>query len=478
MAGSYDAAIIGSGPNGLTAAIVLARAGLKVRVVEAAAAPGGGARTAELTLPGFLHDVCSAVHPMALASPVFRTLPLAEYGVEWIHPSAPLAHPLDDGAAVMLDRSIGETARGLGEDATAYRSIVTPFVERWEALIEAFLAPIHFPRHPLKIAAFGVQALRPAESFARSWFEGERARALFAGIAGHSLLPLDKPGTAAFGLLLGILAHAVCWPIPKGGSQFITDAMCSYLRALGGEIETGARVDNIDQFADARAVLCDLTPRELLRIAGHRFTSSYRHCLERYRYGPGVFKVDWALAAPIPWKAACCARAGTVHLGGTMEEIAASERAAWSGKRCERPFVLLAQPSLFDPSRAPAGRHTAWAYCHVPNGSRESFLDCIENQIERFAPGFRETILARHTFTAAEMERYNANYAGGDINGGAQDLSQLFIRPSIRLYRTSARGVYICSAASPPGGGVHGMCGYYAAKTAIQDLARTRRALT
>ncbi len=309
-------------------------------------------------------------------------------------------------------RSI-ERRCGLGADAAAYRSVVTPFVERWETLIEEFLAPLHFPRHPLKIAAFGAQAIRSAESFARSWFDGERARALFAGIAGHSLLPLDKPGTAAFGLVLGMLAHAVGWPIARGGSQSVAKALCSYLRALGGEIECNARVDNIDEFASATAVLCDVTPRELLRIAGHRFTPRYRHCLERYRYGPGVFKVDWALGAPIPWKEACCARAATVHVGGSMEEIAASERAAWSGEHSERPFVLLAQPSLFDPSRAPAGRHTAWAYCHVPNGSRESFLERMENQIERFAPGFRETILARHTFTAAEMEQYNANYAGG-----------------------------------------------------------------
>ena len=466
----HDAIIVGSGPNGLTAAITLAQAGLKVCVLEANAVAGGGARSAELTLPGFIHDVCSAVHPLGVGSPVLRSMPLSTYGLKWIHPPAPLAHPLEDGSAILLDRSVEQTAQGLGVDEKAYRTLMSPLARNWETLAEEFLKPIHFPRHPLRLARFGRNAIRPAEAFARDRFRGQAARTLFAGLAAHAILPLNKPVSAAFGLVLGMLAHGVGWPIPHGGSQSIANALCEYLRELGGDIVTERRVQKMDELPPARAVLFDVTPRQLLRIAGDRFTASYRRSLERYRYGPAVFKMDWALRGPIPWKSSQCLEAATVHIGASLEEIAACERGAWTGTYVSRPFLILAQPSLFDSTRAPAGKHTAWAYFHVPNGSRESYVDEVENQIERYAPGFRQMILARHVFNASTLEASNANLVGGDINGGAQDLSQLFFRPTRRLYRTSAKGIYICSASTPPGGGVHGMCGYYAAKAALADL--------
>lgn len=438
-------------------------------MVEAADTPGGGTRSAALTIPGFVHDVCSAVHPMGAASPVFRSFPLSEFGVEWIHPPAPLAHPFLNGPAVLLHRSVEETGRGLGVDQQSYDKLMTPLVTHWETLASEFLRPIHFPRHPVQLAGFGLHAIRPAAAFARAKFRGQAARALFAGLAGHAILPLEKAGSAAFGLVLGMMAHAVGWPIPRGGSQSIPNALCAYLRSLGGTVVTGRRVENVDEFPRARAIVCDVTPRQLLRLAGYRFTASYRRALQRYRYGPGVFKVDWALRAPIPWADPACSRAATVHLGASLEEIATSERAAWQGGYVERPFLIVTQPSLFDPTRAPQGRHTAWAYCHVPNGSRETLVDEVESQVERFAPGFRQIILARHMFTAAGMEEHNPNLVGGDINGGAQDLSQLFLRPTRRFYRTSAKGIYLCSASTPPGGGVHGMCGYFAAKAVLED---------
>jgi phytoene dehydrogenase-like protein len=461
-----EAAIIGSGPNGLSAAIVLARAGLRVRVLEAQETIGGAARSGELTLPGFIHDLCSAVHPMAIASPFFTSLPLAAHGLEWIQPGVPLAHPLDDGTAVLMHRSINETCDGLGTDGPAYRELMQPLVDECPGLLFDALGPLRIPRHPIAMARLGLDGLRSARALAESRFTTPRARALFAGLAGHAILPLEEPGSAAFGLMLAVAGHYAGWPIPRGGAQRITDALAA---CFGGEVRTGVRVESIEEVLPARVVLCDLTPRPLLAIAGHRFTDGYRDKLQRYRYGPGVYKVDWALSAPIPWRASECAQAGTVHLGGTLEEIAASEKAAWEGKHTERPFVLLAQPTLFDPTRAPAGKYTAWAYCHVPNGSTAPMLDAIERQIERFAPGFGETVLARHVTAPADFERRNPNIVGGDINGGAADLPQLFLRPTIGMYSTPVRGLYICSASTPPGGGVHGMCGYFAARRALRD---------
>jgi phytoene dehydrogenase-like protein len=470
----FDGVVVGSGPNGLAAAITLARADRSVLVLEAKETVGGGARSAELTLPGFVHDVCSAIHPLSLASPFLKTLPLAEFGLEWIHPPAPLAHPLDDGTAVILERSLDATADGLDQDANAYRRMMGLILGEWEAILEEFLGPLRVPRHPLAMMGFGLLAIQSARGLAQLAFRGARAQALFAGMAAHAIQPLERAPTAAFGLMLGLLGHAVGWPMAKGGSQSIADALAAYLRSLGGEIITGARVDSLEELPPARAVLFDVTPRQLLRIAGHRFSGSYRRALARYRYGPGVFKMDFALSAPIPWKAKECARAATVHVGGTLEEIAASESAVWRGEHFERPYVLLTQQSLFDCSRAPLGQHTAWAYCHVPHGSTFDMAERIVAQIERFAPGFRDCILATHTRTAAAMEQYNPNYVGGDINGGVQDFMQLFTRPAFHFppYATPARGLYLCSSSTPPGGGVHGMCGYFAAATALQQVSQ------
>lgn len=470
MTTPYDAVIVGSGPNGLAAAITLAREGLKVLVLEANPQPGGGARSSELTLPGFVHDVCSAIHPMGLASPFFKSVPLGEHGVEWIHPPAPLAHPLDDGTAVMLERSVNETAERLGDDAAAYRRLFKPLVSGADRLYADLLGPFRIPRSPLLGLRFGLSALRSASGLARSRFRTEKARALFAGIAGHSVLPLDQAPSAAVGLMLGIAGHRVGWPLPKGGSQKITDALIAYLKALGGVIVTGERVKNIDELPPAKAILLDLTPRQVLELAGHRLPAGYKRQLERYRYGAGVFKLDWALSQPIPWKANECSRAATIHLGGTLDEIVVSERAPSRGEICERPYVLVAQQSLFDPTRAPEGKHTGWAYCHVPHGSQVDMTEIIENQMERFAPGFRDCILAQHAMSPAFFQEQNANYIGGDIGGGIQDFRQLFTRPAIRLspYTTPLKRLYICSSSTPPGGGVHGMCGYHAAKAALR----------
>ena len=467
---TYDAIVVGSGPNGLAAAIAIAQAGRSVLVVEAKETIGGGARSAELTLPGFVHDVCSAIHPLGAGSPFFSTLPLSEHGLEWIQPDACLAHPFDDGSAAVLERSIEATGDGLGRDAEAYRKLMGPLADNWDKLSRQLLGPLRPPRHPLVMARFGMRAVRSAQGLAEAVFKGEKARALFGGMAAHSFLRLDKAPSAAFGLVLGASGHAVGWPLPRGGSQRISDALASYLRSIGGEIVTSTYVESVDELPPARAILLDVTPRQVIRIAGARLPRGYRRKLEGYRYGPGVFKMDWALDGPVPWKASECARAGTVHLGGTIDEIERSEQLVWEGEHPEKPLVLLAQQSLFDPSRAPEGMHTAWAYCHVPNGSTFDMTDRIESQIERFAPGFRDRILARSVMSTERLEEYNPNYVGGDINGGIQDFRQLFTRPTLSLvpYSTPARGLYICSSSTPPGGGVHGMCGYHAARAALR----------
>lgn len=472
--GNYDAIVIGAGPNGLAAAITLAQAGRSVLVCEAKETIGGGARSAALTLPGYVHDVCSAIHPLAVVSPFFRTLPLHQYGLQWVYSPAAVAHPFDDGTAALLNRSVELTGETLGQDAAAYRRLMAPLVASWRLLEAALLGPLRPPRHPLALLRFGVRALRSARALAESWFNGEAARGLFAGLAAHAIMPLERPPSAAFGLILGILGHIVGWPVPRGGAQHISDALASYLHTLGGEIRTGMHIASLEELPPSRAVLCDVTPRQLLQIAGHRLPADYRRQLQRYRYGPAAFKVDWALDAPIPWRASACTRAATVHVGGTLAEIATSERDAWEGRPSDRPFVLVAQQSLFDSTRAPPGKHAAWAYCHVPHASTFDMTERIERQIERFAPGFRERILARSILAPEALERYNPNYVGGDINGGVQDLWQLFTRPAWRLvpYTTPVSGLYICSASTPPGGGVHGLCGYFAARAALRASLR------
>jgi phytoene dehydrogenase-like protein len=467
----YDAVVVGAGPNGLAAAIALARAGRSVVVLEAADAPGGGCRSAALTLPGFVHDTCSAVHPMAAASPFLRTLPLADHGLEWVHPDVPSAHPLDDGTAAVQERAVDATADALGADAAAYRRLMGPLARHADGLFGDLLGPAGVPRHPLLAARFGWDAVRSARGLADAHFVTPAARALVAGLAAHSVLPLERSPAAAVALMLGLAGHAVGWPFPRGGAQRLSDALVALLRSLGGAVETGRRVATVHDLPPSRAVLLDVTPRQVLALAGHRLSPRLRRRLGRYRYGPGVFKVDWALAGPIPWRAAGCRRAGTVHVGGTFEEIAESEAAVWRGEHPDRPFVLLTQTTPFDPSRAPPGRHTAWGYCHVPHGSRADMTERIERQVERFAPGFRDLVLARHTSDTAAMERHNPNYVGGDITGGVADWWQLFTRPVAALdpYRL-ADGLYICSASTPPGGGVHGMCGYHAARSALRRL--------
>jgi phytoene dehydrogenase-like protein len=465
-----DAVVVGSGPNGLAAAILIAQASRKVVVFEAEPTIGGGVRSAELTLPGFVHDVCSAVHPLAVSSPFFRTLPLASHGLEWVAPPVMLAHPLDDGSSGVVYGSIERTAAGLGSDGDAYRRLIGSVVDAWPKIEASVLGPPRLPRHPLVLARFGMKALQPAERLVRRAFTRPQTRALVAGIAAHGMLPLDRRPTAAFALVLGAMAHVAGWPMPRGGAQRLTDALAAHLRSLGGEIIAGVPVTSIDDLPRAKALLCDLSPRPLLRIAGHRFPDWYRRKLERYRYGPGVCKIDWALDAPIPWRAGMCASAGTVHLGGTLDEIARAEGETWKGAAAERPFVLLTQPSLFDTTRAPEGRHTAWAYCHVPHASAADMLARIEQQVERFAPGFRERVLARSVRNAADIERHNANLVGGDIGSGVSDLGQLAWRPTRHHYSKPVRGLYICSAATPPGVGVHGMCGYHAARRALDEV--------
>jgi phytoene dehydrogenase-like protein len=467
-----DAIVVGSGPNGLSAVVAIAQAGRKVLVLESANAIGGGCRSEELTLPGFVHDVCSAVYPLAIGSPFFRMLPLAAHGLEWIEPPLMLAHPFDDRSAAVVHRSLEQTADGLGVDATSYRRLMGPLIDTWTLVEDSVLGPLRWPRHPLALARFGVQALQSADALARRVFKGNTARGLFAGLAAHSMLPLDSRPTGGVALVLNLMAHLAGWVVPRGGAQTLSNALAAHLRSLGGEIVTGVTVGSIDELPPARAVLCDLSPKPFLRIAGHRFPPRYRRALERYRYGMGVHKVDWALDSPIPWRNASCARAGTVHLGGTFAEIAASEHDAWIGRHTDRPFVLLVQPTQFDPSRAPQGMHTAWAYCHVPHGSDVDMLPRIERQIERFAPGFRDRVLARAIMKPADLERRNANLVGGDIGAGVSDLRQLIARPTWRGYSTPVRGLYICSASTPPGVGVHGMCGYHAAQRALREVLR------
>ena len=470
MASGLKACVIGSGSNGLSAAIVLAQAGLQVEVFEAERIPGGATRNMELTLPGFLHDFGSAVYPLGAGSPFFSTLPLHDYGLEWVRSLAPLAHPLDDGTAIVLEQSIEAATTRLGADGVIWRQLMGPLVKHWSEFAPEVLGPVlKIPRHPWLLARFGMNALLPARVVA-SRFRSDRTRALFAGLAGHSFLSMDEPLTSAFAMLLAAPAHVVGWPIARGGSQSITNALSGYLAKLGGQVKTSARVKSLDALSEYDLVLCDLTPKQLLAIAGQQLSDSYKRQLNRYRYGPAVFKVDYALDAPIPWKASECLRAATLHLGGTLDEIAASEKAVRNGEHPERPFVLLAQPTLFDHSRAPAGKHTAWAYCHVPNGSTFDMLPRLESQIERFAPGFRDIVLARHILSPASLEGMNSNLVGGDIAGGAIDLRQLLFRPTWRLYATSARNIFLCSSSTPPGAGVHGMCGYHAAKRALARL--------
>ena len=468
---SYDAVVVGSGPNGLAAAVKLAQAGLSVAVFESRATIGGGAYTAELTLPGFRHDVFSAVHPLTAASPFLRTLPLAEHGLEWIHSPAPLAHPLDDGTAVLLERSVEATARNLESDARSYKKLVEPLVEHWDDLAGDVLRPLGFPRHPLLFSRFGLRAVRSASGLAETAFAGPRARALFAGLGAHSIMPLDRLGSAAIGLVMCVTAHAAGWPIAKGGSQRIAEALAAYLRTLKGEIVTGATIDSVKKLPKARVILLDVTPRQLLQMV-RGLPNGYQQKLKRYRYGPGAFKVEWALDGPIPWRAEECRQAATVHLGGTLEEIAQAESGIWGDRHPERPFVLLTQQSLFDPSRAPEGKHTAGAYCHVPNGSNVDMTAAIEAQVERFAPGFRDRIMETHKISPAELERLNANCIGGDIAGGIQNLRRLLQKSLVSSpYATPVRGVYICSSSTPPGAGVHGMCGYHAAVAALRQLS-------
>jgi phytoene dehydrogenase-like protein len=481
----YDAVVVGSGPNGLAAGIVLARAGLRVLIREAADTPGGGARTEALTLPGFAHDVCSAVHPMGVGSPFFRTLPLRQHGLEYIQPPAAVAHPLDDGSAVLLERSTAAMDRQLGQDAAAWQALFDPFVNRWEHLFADALGPLKVPRHPLLLARFGLTSLTAATWLAHRFFKTTRGRALFGGMAAHVTLPLNHPPSAAFGMMLGIAGHAVGWPIPRGGSASVSGALVSYFRSLGGELETGSPVDSLDDVPSARAVLLDLTPRQILRLRGTDLSPLYRAQLERFQYGLGTFKLDWALDAPIPWRSPQATLAATVHLGGTLDEISRGRQQEWAGEPADQPFVLVAQPTLFDPSRAPHAKHVGWAYCHVPNGSGFDMTERVEAQVDRFAPGFRDRILARHVMRPADFERHNPNMVGGDLNGGEATLMQLFFRPALRPipYATSNPRLFVCSSSSPPGGGVHGMCGYYAARLALRrrfaaSTARRRRLVT
>jgi phytoene dehydrogenase-like protein len=470
-----DAIVVGAGPNGLAAAIEIARAGRSVTVFEAEPTVGGGCRSAQLTRPGFVHDVCSAFHPLARASPFLRSLPLERLGVRLIDPDVPLAHPLDDGSVAVLERSVDETAQAFGPDARAYKELFGPLVKNAEGLIVDLLAPLPLPpRHPFAMARFGLNGFRSALGLVNRAFETEAPKALVAGVAAHTMLPLDRSPTAAVGLMLTMLGHAVGWPLVEGGAQKLADALASYLKELGGEIHTGERIESLARLPDARAVLFDLTPRQVIALAGGDLPRRYLGRLRRYRYGPGIFKMDWALDGPISWKSPECERAGTVHLGGSLGEIARSERDAWEGRTSDRPYVLLGQQSRFDATRAPDGKHTVWAYCHVPHGSGVDMTDAIEAQVERFAPGFKDLVLERSVMGPADVEAHNANYVGGDINGGVQDLRQLFTRPVARLnpYTTPNERLFFCSSSTPPGGGVHGMCGHFAARAALRRTLR------
>jgi len=467
----FDAVVVGSGPNGLAAAILMQQQGLSVLLVEGNERVGGGLRTKELTLPGFRHDVCSAIHPLAMVSPFMSKLPLKQFGADFILPTLAAAHPFDNGTAAVLDNSLENTARLMGKDGRNYEHLINPIVRNWHLLVDQLLGPFSIPKHPIALTNFGLKALMPARLLATN-FSTREARGLFAGMAAHSVLPLSHPATSAIALVLMTAAHIKGWPFPKGGSQAIADAMEQYFRSLGGQVQTGTYITSLEQLPSSKAVLFDVNPAQLLRIAGHKFSSLYRWQLNRFIHGPGSFKIDWAMAEPAPFTAEMARLAGTVHLGNTLSEIARSEYDAWHGKHSEKPFVLYAQQSSFDPTRAPEGKHVAWGYCHVPKGSVTDMTRQIEDQVERFAPGFKDRILARHVMRAVDLENYNPNYVGGDIGGGALLLSQLFTRPALRYspYRTSAKGLYICSSSTPPGGGVHGMCGYHAAKRALKDI--------
>ncbi|MFT3822584.1 MAG: NAD(P)/FAD-dependent oxidoreductase [Chitinophagaceae bacterium] len=471
MAVTYDAIVVGAGPNGLAAAITLQQAGLSVLLLEGKNEVGGGLSTLELTLPGFLHDTCSAVHPLAVLSPFFQSLPLQQYGLSYLYPDVQAAHPLDDGSTAVLLKGLPETAALLGEDEIVYKKELQSVTDDWPLIDRELLGPLHFPGKPLAMARFGMKALPSAQYFAKRFATG-KARALWAGMAAHAVQPLDQPATSAIGLVLLAAAHLAGWPVPQGGSASIAKALAGYFVAIGGKIETGFYVRELKQLPAARAILFDVSPRQLLGIAGHKFSAVYQWQLQRYKYGMGVFKIDWALDDAIPFVNEECRRAGTVHLGNTFEEIAANEQATSRGQHPDRPFVLLAQQSIIDTTRAPLGKHTAWAYCHVPNGSTVDMTERIEQQVERFAPGFKDQIIARHTMNTEQLETHNPNYIGGDVNGGSLHISQLFTRPALRYspYRTSAKGLYICSASTPPGGGVHGMGGYNAAKQALKDI--------
>lgn len=471
----YDSIVVGSGPNGLAAAITMQQAGLSVLLIEGKDTIGGGLRSAEFTLPHLVHDVCSAIHPMAVGSPFFRKLPLEQFGLQFIQPEIAAAHPFDDGEAAVLCRSVGQTAQSLGEDHQAYQKLISPLLNDWTSVVPDLLAPLHFPRYPVRAARFGLKAFPSAVRIAKR-FHFEKAGGFWAGMAAHSMQPLTNATTSAVALALLLVGHAEGWPIPRGGSRSIANAMAAYFKSLGGTIETNFYVRSIGELPSSRAILFDVGPKQLLEIAGAKFSAFYRWQLKRYRYGMGVFKIDWALDGPIPFTSPECRKAGTVHLGNALAEIVASEDAVSRGRHPEKPFVLLAQQSLFDPSRAPEGKEVAWAYCHVPNGSEVDMTARIEKQVERFAPGFRDRILARHTLNTVQMEAYNPNYIGGDINGGLMDIRQLFTRPALRAspYRTSAKGIYLCSSSTPPGGGVHGLCGYYAAKRALRDLFKIK----
>ena len=471
----YDAVVVGAGPNGLAAAITLALAGRSVLVREARERVGGAAASDELTLPGFIHDTFSTVHPLGVGSPFLKSLPLEEHGLEWVHSEAAFAHPFDDGTAALLERSIEDTGRWLDGDGSRWRRLHEPLADHWEEIAPDILDPIGIPRHPILMARFGIRALPSVRTLCAATFQGMRAPALFAGSAAHSGLPLEAAGTAAYGMMLNISGHAVGWPFPRGGAQSLANALAARFQSSGGRITTGRRIGRLDEI-DARIVLLDVTPRQLLAMAGDRLPASYRTRLERFKYGPGVFKLDYALSDPVPWTAGVCRRAGTVHVGGTMAEISVSESIVSAGGIPTAPYVLTAQHSLFDDTRAPDDKHTFWAYCHVPNGSTVDMTDRIEAQIERFAPGFRDTIISRHAAGPVDLERRNENLVGGDVNGGAATFWQLFARPVLRPapYRTPLKGVYLCSASTPPGGGVHGMCGYNAARIALKDIGAAR----